>query len=92
MANETSTGAPLTATVGERLDEKAHEGETPGVDRAQAAVEDLRGGGHDEREEVPRAARSARREHGRRGRLGWAIAAGVGAYVAAGMVGRIFRR
>jgi hypothetical protein len=45
MANERTTRAPLTATVGERLGEKAHEGDTAGLDRAQAAVEDLRSSG-----------------------------------------------
>ncbi len=35
MANETKGDAPLTATLGEQLTEKAHEGEPSGVDLAE---------------------------------------------------------
>ncbi len=45
MANERTTGQPLAATVGERLGERAREGDTAGLDRAQEVVEDLRGAG-----------------------------------------------
>ncbi len=95
MANETRTGAPLTATVGERLEEQAHHGDTAGVDRAAAAVEDLRAGGYQEPQRGAARADARREGRGERDRtsaVAWAVAAGLGTWVVAGMLGRAFRR
>ncbi len=94
MANETRTGAPLTATVGERLEEQAHEGDPSGIERAAAAVDDLRAGGyHEEPSGRERASDRARASRGRRDpAVAWGVAAGLGTWVVAGMIGRAFRR
>ncbi len=100
MANETKTSAPRTATVGERLEEQAHQGDTTGVEHAAAAVEDLRAGGYAAergRDERDRGAheRAGERTAPRAGRgpsVAWGVAAGLGTWVVAGMIGRAFRR
>ncbi len=117
MANERTTGQPLAATVGERLGEKAREGDSAGIERAQAAVDDLRSSGWEARgaEAQPRERQAgepwsgegqarqregsaapaqphARTARGRGSGIGWAVAAGLGAWVLAGMIGRAFRR
>jgi hypothetical protein len=99
MSNETRVEAPLAATVGERLEEKAHQGDTTGVERAAAAVEDLREGGAGpergagERQDADRASHRARARSAARGSaVAWGVAAGLGAWVFAAMIGRAFRR
>ena len=99
MANERTTRGPLTATVGERLGEKAREGDTAGVERAQAVVADLQGGGAPPQGEAHAAGARppAHPRQGSRGRargsgLGWALAAGLGAVVVVGIVRRAFGR
>ncbi len=108
MANERTTGQPLAAIVGERLGERAREGDTAGLDRAQEVVEDLRGAGWqagageargratgEGRARPPGGADVAARA-GRPGKpsppIGWAVAAGLGTWVVAGIIGRAFRR
>lgn len=102
MSNETTTGAPLAATLGERLEEKVHEGaaseteravlETSGAAGPGRADEPARGdepaAGAGTLQPGPSRAASPRS----RSRMGWGIAAGVGALAAAGMVRRLFRR
>ncbi len=99
MANERDGGERLTATVGERIGEKAHEGDRAAVERAQAVVDDLRGAGWQPtpgRDEAAAGAGTPSPRRGTRGSrrsgVGWALAAGLGAWVVAGMVGRALRR
>ncbi len=99
MANERNTGERLAATVGERVEQDAREGDTAGVERAQAVVEDLREAGWNEGGAEGEGAGAEEREtsrgpagRGRRSGIGWAVAAGVGAWIVAGMVERAFRR
>ena len=89
MANETRTEAPLTATVGERVEEQAHQGDPTGVERAAAAVEDLRAAGYEG--DRPGGRGRARRAVGRGSAIAWGVAAGVGMRLVAGMIGRVFR-
>jgi hypothetical protein len=105
MANETKSDAPLTATVGEQLTEKEHAGEPSGLDVAERAVVDAeasaRGGtAIPQRGDEPvsrgprRRSRPSQAAAGRAPRpaLGWAVAAGVGTLVLAGVVRRAFGR
>lgn len=96
MANETTTGAPLTATLGEQLTEKAHEGDAAAAEKLAEV-----GAASREREpEQPGAERAERRPRERVRRavgrqpfgLGWAVAAGLGAWVAVRLVRRAFGR
>jgi ferric-dicitrate binding protein FerR (iron transport regulator) len=97
MANEKTTRGPLTATVGERIGEKAQEGDTASLEHAQAAVDDLRRSGwegeaHGEAgRTASRPRRSPRRGAGGSG-LGWAVAAGLGTFAVIGLVRRAFGR
>lgn len=99
MSNETNTSAPLAATLGERLEEKAHEGAGPAPEQVAAAALGAQGegapaarSGHGRE-----ARRRAGRERPRRGtgggsRASWGLAAGIGAFAAMALVRRLFRR
>ncbi len=100
MANERTTAGPLTATVGERLQEHAREGAGAGVQTAQEAVEDIRRAAYEEEQPQgavatgrtpPRSSPRPRRGAGGSG-LGWALAAGIGTFALVRIVRRAIVR